>query len=144
MRFLLDENLSEKLVPLLAGAGHDVEHVRQIGLAGTFDPGVLELAAREDRVLISADTDFGTLLARTHAIAPSFVLIRRLIGRRVPEIASVILDNLSEMEDDLRSGAGVVSATRRCASDACPSADLIQGRSAPPKPGAFGAVDVIA
>lgn len=108
MRFLLDENLSEKLVPLLSNAGHDVKHVRQVGLAGTLDPRVLELAAQEERVLISADTDFGTLLARTHAIAPSFVLIRRLIGRRVPEIASVILDNLSEIEDDLMSGAVVV------------------------------------
>jgi predicted nuclease of predicted toxin-antitoxin system len=108
MRFLLDENLSEKLVPLLTNAGHDVKHVRQAGLAGTLDPGVLELAALENRVLISADTDFGTLLARTHATTPSFVLIRRLIGRRVPQIASVILDNLSEMEDDLLSGAVVV------------------------------------
>lgn len=108
MRFLLDENLSEKLVPLLSAAGHDVEHVRRLGLAGTLDPGVLEVAAQEERVLISADTDFGTLLARTHATAPSFVLIRRLIGRRAPEIASVILDNLSSMEGDLLSGAVVV------------------------------------
>ncbi|WP_177191413.1 DUF5615 family PIN-like protein [Nocardioides luteus] len=46
MRLLLDENLSEKLVPLLIAGGHDVTHVRQLGLAGTLDPDVLDLAVR--------------------------------------------------------------------------------------------------
>ena len=108
MRLLLDENLSEKLVPLLVAAGHDVTHVRQMGLAGTLDPAVLDLAAREQRVLVSADTDFGTLLARTHATAPSFILIRRLIGRRAHEIARVLTANLGDVEDDLLAGAVVV------------------------------------
>ncbi|MGH3350194.1 MAG: DUF5615 family PIN-like protein [Nocardioides sp.] len=108
MRLLLDENLSEKLVSLLTDAGHDVTHIRQLGLAGALDPDVLVLAAQDERVLVSADTDFGTLLARTHATAHSFVLIRRLVGRRVNEIATVITDNLGDVEDDLLSGAVVV------------------------------------
>lgn len=108
MRLLLDENLSEKLVSLLVDAGHDADHIRTRGLAGTLDPDVLALAAQEDRVLISADTDFGTILARTSATSPSFVLIRRLVGRRVPEIASVLIGNLSEVEEDLQVGAVVV------------------------------------
>ncbi|MFD7074466.1 DUF5615 family PIN-like protein [Nocardioides sp. NPDC059952] len=108
MRLLLDENLSEKLIPLLITAGHDVTHVRHLGLAGTLDPDVLELAVRDERILVSADTDFGTLLARSHATSPSFVLIRRLVGRRVQEIASVIIDNLGDVEEDLLAGAIVV------------------------------------
>lgn len=108
MRLLLDENLSEKLVPLFVAAGHDVTHVRQLGLAGTLDPDVLNLAARDDRILVSAATDFGTLLARTHATSPSFVLIRRLIGRRVHEIARVVIANLGDVEEDLLAGAVVV------------------------------------
>ncbi|MEI7057425.1 DUF5615 family PIN-like protein [Nocardioides sp. CCNWLW239] len=108
MRLLLDENLSEKLVPLLVAGGNDVIHVRQLGLAGTLDPDVLELAKRDERILVSADTDFGTLLARTHATSPSFVLIRRLVGRRVHEIARVVIDNLDDVEEDLLAGAVVV------------------------------------
>lgn len=108
MRLLLDENLSEKLVPLLVAGGHDVVHVRQLGLAGTLDPDVLDHAKRDERILVSADTDFGTLLATTHATSPSFVLIRRLVGRRVHEIARVVIDNLSDVEEDLLAGAVVV------------------------------------
>ena len=77
MRFLLDENLSPKLVDLLGRAGHDVVHVRDIGLVSASDEVVIAAASADDRILISADTDFGTLLARSHANRPSFVLIRR-------------------------------------------------------------------
>jgi predicted nuclease of predicted toxin-antitoxin system len=81
MRFLLDENLSPKLADLLRTANHDVVHVRDIGLASASDQVVIEAARADDRVLISADTDIGTLLARSHAHRPSFVLIRRASGR---------------------------------------------------------------
>jgi predicted nuclease of predicted toxin-antitoxin system len=83
MRFLLDENLSPKLVELL---GHDVVHVTDIGLASASDEVVIAAASADDRILINADTDFGTLLARSHASRPSFVLIRRASGRRAPPI----------------------------------------------------------
>jgi predicted nuclease of predicted toxin-antitoxin system len=108
MRLLLDNNLSPKLVGLLTAAGHDVTHVSDQGMASADDSSVLALATETHRVLISADTDFGTLLARTHATAPSFVLIRRVIGRRVPELAAVIADNLPTVQDDLAAGAVVV------------------------------------
>lgn len=64
MKLLLDNNLSAKLA-LLAGAGHDVTHVRDHGLASADDQTVLALAVETGRVLISADTDFGTLLTST-------------------------------------------------------------------------------
>ena len=108
MRLLLDNNLSPKLVPLLTDAGNDVTHVRDHGMSAADDSSVLALATETRRVLVSADTDFGTLLARTHATAPSFVLVRRVVGRRVPELAAVIADNLSMVEDDLEAGAVVV------------------------------------
>jgi predicted nuclease of predicted toxin-antitoxin system len=108
MKLLLDNNLSPKLVSLLTDAGHDVTHVRDHGMASADDSSVLALATETSRVLVSADTDFGTLLARTHATSPSFVLVRRVVGRRVPELAAVIADNLLMVEDDLEAGAVVV------------------------------------
>lgn len=67
------------------------------------------LPRRDDnRVLISADTDFGTLLAREGADRPSIMLIRRLTGRRAIEQAAIILANLDVVSEDLDSGAVVV------------------------------------
>ncbi len=70
MRFLVDENLSPKLASLLQNDGHDVVHVRNIGLASSTDQTVIDTARAEDRVLVSADSDFGTLLARSGATSP--------------------------------------------------------------------------
>ena len=108
MRFLIDNNLSPLLAELLKAAGHDAAHVRDYGLQAATDPVVLSQARDEARVLISADTDFGTLLAREKANHPSLLLIRRLTGRRATEQAAVILANLESVADDLDAGAVVV------------------------------------
>lgn len=108
MRFLLDNNLSPRLGDLLRTAGHDVVHVRDIGLRDALDPVVLDAARADNRVLISADTDFGALLARTRATEPSFILLRRASGQRIEQQAAVILDNLDLVRTDLEAGAIVV------------------------------------
>ncbi|MDQ3946860.1 MAG: DUF5615 family PIN-like protein [Actinomycetota bacterium] len=61
MKLLVDENLSERVAELLVENGHDAIHVRAIGLATADDSVLMERAAAEGRVVVSADTDFGTL-----------------------------------------------------------------------------------
>ncbi len=58
MRLLLDENLSFRLVPALAGAYPDSRHVREIGLLGADDSRIWAYAAEHDFLLVSKDTDF--------------------------------------------------------------------------------------
>lgn len=107
MRFLLDECLSQRLVSLLAAAGHDVIHVVDSGLAGRVDDDVLEAARVEGRVLVSSDTDFGELLVRQDAPLPRLILFRQ--GNRAPEHqAETLLGNLEQVADDLDAGAIVV------------------------------------
>ena len=108
MRFLLDENQSPKLVDLLGAASHDVVHVRDVGLSGDADPVIMEAARRDERIIISGDTDFGELLARTNAAKPSLILLRRQDHRRASEIAALIVLNLEAVADDLDAGAVVV------------------------------------
>ncbi|MDG4773734.1 DUF5615 family PIN-like protein [Solwaraspora sp. WMMD792] len=108
MRFLVDNNLSPAVATGLHAHGHDAEHVRDYGLAAAPDEVVLERARQEQRVLISADTDFGTLLASSGADEPSVLLVRRISGRRAAQIVAILAANLDAIADDLASGAVVV------------------------------------
>ena len=77
MRLLVDNNLSPTLVERLTRGGHDAVHVRAYDLHAAPDKVVLQRARDEGRVLVSADTDFGALLARQHDEQPSVLLLRR-------------------------------------------------------------------
>lgn len=59
-------------------------HVRTLGPAGSTDDDVMALATAEDRVLVTTDTDFGTILALTGAAGPSVLLLRG-VGDPTPE-----------------------------------------------------------
>ena len=63
MRFLVDNALSPVLATLLTQAGHEALHVRTIELHRAEDAVIFERAATDDRIVVSADTDFGALLA---------------------------------------------------------------------------------
>ena len=104
MRFLVDENLSPQLAEALRDGGHDARHVRDLGLAGAKDGPVLSAARDADRTLISADTDFGGLLARLGESRPSVILVRRLQDRRAADQAALILDHLPDLQQDLETG----------------------------------------
>ena len=108
MRLLLDNNLSPRLVDVLAQDGWDVVHVGSLGLRAASDRVVLQTARDDDRILVSADTDFGTLLAASHEPGPSVVLVRRVIDRRVEQLVSLLIANLPQVDEDLRLGSIVV------------------------------------
>ena len=113
MNFLLDENQSPLIVELLSAAGHNAVHVMTLELSGASDAEIMRIAAAQDRVIISADTDFGELLAKTNATAPSVLLLRRNNGRRAADVVELILANLSQFEQDLENGAIVTIETTR-------------------------------
>jgi predicted nuclease of predicted toxin-antitoxin system len=105
---LLDQNQSPRLGGLLEASGHDVAHVRHVGLATAADETVVAFAVDSGRILVSSDTDFGELLARSNASSPSVLLFRRQGQRRAIEVAALLLANLQAVEDDLLAGAIVV------------------------------------
>ena len=113
MRFLLDANLSPRLVSGLVEAGYAVRHVDEIGLLGASDVEIFDRAAEDRDVVITADSDFSMLLAARGSVGPSVVLLRQVAELQWPEHQRLLIENLPAVLADLRAGAVVsLSPTR--------------------------------
>lgn len=77
-------------------------------MATAIDREILSFTLEQQRIVVSADTDFGELLARSNASGPSVLLFRRQGQRRASDVAALLLTNLDALIDDLDAGAVVV------------------------------------
>lgn len=90
MKLLFDQNLSPRLVTLLAAEFVGSQHVRNAGMAAAADPTIWAYAAREGFVIVSKDSDFQQ---------------RAVLRGHPPKVVWVRLGNCSttDVEDLLRS-----------------------------------------
>lgn len=89
MRFKTDENMPLEVVDLLRAAGHDAQSVFDQRLSGRPDDQIASVCRREDRALITLDSDFGDI--RTYRPADySGLLVLRLPRQSAPEVVRVI------------------------------------------------------
>jgi predicted nuclease of predicted toxin-antitoxin system len=123
LRFLVDNALSPAVAEDLRQAGHDAVHVRDYGMAAEADEYIFERAAGEERILISADTDFGTILALRKTPKPSIILFRLSTQRLPDHQIRLLLANLSELSVDLDRGCIAVFEDTRIRVRPLPIAD---------------------
>ena len=78
------------------------------GLEAADDDVLLAFAAEEGPVLVSGDTDFGSLLALARRRSPSVILFRSWNTPHATDQARIILEHLENLSADLEEGAVVV------------------------------------
>ncbi|KMO20051.1 DUF5615 family PIN-like protein [Methylobacterium platani] len=112
MRIVVDMNLTPAWVPYLASLGHDAVHWSEVGAQDAPDTDIIEWARASDRIVMTADLDFGIALAQSDAAAPSVIQLRTgatLPGRVGPLVARAI----DGARADLLSGALLTIETGR-------------------------------
>lgn len=102
MRFLVDRCAGRRLAVWLREQGHDCVEVQSLGDTDPGDRAVLDQAVAEGRILVTIDTDFGTLVFREGA--PHTGVIRL---PDVPAAARIVLmaDVLARFASDVEAGA---------------------------------------
>lgn len=107
LRFPVDQGISPTLASALRERGHDAVHTRDRGIESASDPHLVALARAESRVIVTQDTDFGTILIFSRERFPSVILFRDRTGRPQTQL-KLLLEALGIVQLDLLAGAIVV------------------------------------
>ncbi len=108
MKFLIDNALSPTVASGLQKGGYEAVHVREYHLQSATDEILLDRAIKENRILVSSDTDFGTLLAMRKDKNPSIILFRHEVERDPKGQVALLLKNLPHLQEALTKGSVVV------------------------------------
>ena len=110
MKFLLDVGISPQLGRLLEQDGPMYRYVPDYYSAKSDDAEILMFAAENDEVVLTHDTDFGTLLAFSGLSKPSVVLFR-IHHVNAALFYQLISDNWPILCEPLETGALIVLET---------------------------------
>ncbi len=98
MRFLADENFPGDAVAEIEAAGHDIVWVRNVA-PGSTDEDIFALAAREERIILTFDKDFGELAGRTGLPASSGIVLFRLPMPAAADVGITLVERISARTD---------------------------------------------
>jgi predicted nuclease of predicted toxin-antitoxin system len=104
VKLLLDQGLPRTAAAELATLGWDVVHAGDIGMSAAADQEILRRALAEQRVVVTLDADFHTILALENASSPSVIRVR-IEGLRGADFAALIQRVVRVCEADLVAGA---------------------------------------
>ncbi len=106
LRLLANMNISPETVNALHEKGVDIVRVSQILPVTSSDAEILDLARRENRVVVTQDLDFSALLALGGFDSPSLITMRMTVSD--PEaITQKLLALLPEIQDMLSKGCAI-------------------------------------
>ncbi|MDJ0596074.1 MAG: DUF5615 family PIN-like protein [Pleurocapsa sp. MO_226.B13] len=112
MKLLLDQGLPRSATKFLADSGIDAIHVGKIGLWAAEDIEIIQKARESNRVVVTLDADFHSLLALSNASSPSVIRIR-IERLRAKALTKLLLDVINECHEELLKGVAVTVDSRR-------------------------------
>ncbi|MDX1418491.1 MAG: DUF5615 family PIN-like protein [Rubricoccaceae bacterium] len=111
MQLVADENIPHLCVERLRAAGHDVTPIADTH-PGADDHEVLALAGREERVLLTEDGDFGTLVYAQLESPPVGVIYLRLGSAKPEAVAEALVEVLERTDLEIAGRLTVVEPGR--------------------------------
>ena len=102
LKFLVDVGVGEKVEDFLYKNGYDILSVRKLN-PRMSDSEVIDIAAKDNRIVITMDKDFGELIYNSGLIHKGILLLRteNCSGDKKAKILSEILINYSsELEEN--------------------------------------------
>lgn len=104
MKILVDMNLSPNWVTFLAKADYEAVHWSTVGTGRESDFEIMAWAAGRGYLILTADLDFGAILAASGGTGPSVIQVRSDI--LTPDaIGSAIIGTLHQARKELVEGA---------------------------------------
>jgi len=101
MRFLADMGISKRVAEWLRANEHDVVHLQDRGLHRLPDGQIFELAAKEQRTILTFDLDFPEIIALSKSKTVSAIVFRlnnTTTSFVIQRIARVLADTAAELE----------------------------------------------
>ena len=98
MRWLCNENIPRHLVELLRSDGHDVVWIREAS-PGIADIDVLGRAARERRICLTFDKDFGELAANATLPRDCGIILLRIAAQASRAWAATVVEIINSRDD---------------------------------------------
>jgi predicted nuclease of predicted toxin-antitoxin system len=96
VKLLFDENLSPKLVGLLAADFPESRHLEHLGMRGAKDSAIWEHAARHGFTIVSKDDDFRQ---RAFLLGPPPKIVWLAVGNaRTQDVAALLKQSVRQLE----------------------------------------------
>jgi predicted nuclease of predicted toxin-antitoxin system len=112
MKLLLDQGLPLSAASLLTQQGFSTIHVSEIEMWAAEDLEIVKKALAENRVVVTLDADFHSILALNNFSAPSVIRIR-IERLRALALTQLIVDVIHQCQEDLEHGAAVTIELNR-------------------------------
>lgn len=106
MKFKIDENVALVAKKILLQYGHDVKTVPEENLIGSKDSDLSELCCKENKVIVTFDTDFGDVRRVPYPNFPG-VLVLRLRNQSPRRVSSALGRFLEKI--DIKDISGTIA-----------------------------------